>query len=59
ERGWDVLRFDRLGRRLKTAAALGAAAGAGGIGSVVVLRKLRPGRGVKRLAPAQRGGLRI
>ena len=25
QRGWDVLRFDRLGRRLKTAAALGAA----------------------------------
>src|SRR5947209_13838524 len=58
ERGWDVLRFDRLGRRLKTAAALGAAAGAGGIGSVVVLRRLRPARGLKRLAPAQRGALR-
>jgi HAD superfamily hydrolase (TIGR01490 family) len=42
ERGWDVLRFDRLGRRLKTAAALSAAAGAGGIGSVVVARRLRP-----------------
>jgi HAD superfamily hydrolase (TIGR01490 family) len=57
ERGWDVLRFDRLGRRLKTAAALGAAAGAGGIGSVVVLRRLRPARGLRRLTPAQRGGL--
>ncbi len=42
ERGWEVLRFDRLGRRLKTAAALGAAAGAGGIGTVVALRRLRP-----------------
>ncbi len=41
ERGWDVLRLDRLGRRLKTAVALGAAAGAGGIGSVVVLRRVR------------------
>jgi HAD superfamily hydrolase (TIGR01490 family) len=59
ERGWDVLRFDRLGRRLKTAVALGAAAGAGGIGSVVVLRRLRPARGVGRPAPAQRGGLSI
>jgi HAD superfamily hydrolase (TIGR01490 family) len=49
ERGWDVLRFDRLGRRLKTAAALGAAAGAGGIGSVLVLRRLRPPRGARRL----------
>jgi HAD superfamily hydrolase (TIGR01490 family) len=54
ERGWDVLRFDRLGRRLKAAAALGAAAGAGGIGSVVVLRRLRPPRGVRRIASAQR-----
>ncbi|HTU95703.1 MAG TPA: HAD-IB family hydrolase [Solirubrobacteraceae bacterium] len=55
ERGWDVLRFDRLGRRLKTAVALGAAAGAGGMGTVVALRRLRPPRGVKRLgAAAQR-----
>jgi HAD superfamily hydrolase (TIGR01490 family) len=55
ERGWDVLRFDRLGRRLKTAAALGAAAGAGGIGSMVVVRRLRPSRRWRRIAPAQRG----
>ena len=59
ERGWDVLRFDRLGRRLKTAAALGAAAGAGGIGSVVVVRRIRPSRRLKRIASAQRGALRI
>jgi HAD superfamily hydrolase (TIGR01490 family) len=58
ERGWDVLRFDRLGRRLKTAAALGAAAGAGGIGTVVALRRLRPPRRLKRVAAsAQRTGL--
>ena len=58
ERGWDVLRFERLGRRLKTAAALGAAAGAGGIGTVMALRRLRPPRGVRRLASsAQRAGL--
>ena len=31
QEGWEVLRFDRLGRRLKTGAALaGAAAAAGG-----------------------------
>jgi HAD superfamily hydrolase (TIGR01490 family) len=59
ERGWDVLRFDRLGRRLKTAAALGAAAGAGGIGSVVVVRRIRPSRRLKRIASAQRSALRI
>ena len=58
ERGWDVLRFDRLGRRLKTAAALGAAAGAGGIGTVLALRRLRPPRRLRRLAAsAQRTGL--
>jgi HAD superfamily hydrolase (TIGR01490 family) len=58
ERGWDVLRFDRLGRRLKTAAALGAAAGAGGVGTVFALRRLRPPRKVRRLvASAQRTGL--
>jgi HAD superfamily hydrolase (TIGR01490 family) len=53
ERGWDVLRFDRLGRRLKTAAALGAAAGAGGIGGVVAVRRLRP-RGARRVRTASR-----
>jgi HAD superfamily hydrolase (TIGR01490 family) len=53
ERGWDVLRFDRLGRRLKTAVALGAAAGAGGIGGVVAVRHLRPRR-VRRVRPASR-----
>jgi HAD superfamily hydrolase (TIGR01490 family) len=59
ERGWDVLRFERLGRRLKTAAALGAAAGAGGIGTVVALRRLRPPRAVKRAASsAQRAATR-
>jgi HAD superfamily hydrolase (TIGR01490 family) len=52
ERGWDVLRFDRLGRRLKTAAALGAAAGAGGIGGVAVVRRMRP-RSTRR-PPARR-----
>jgi HAD superfamily hydrolase (TIGR01490 family) len=57
ERGWDVLRFDRLGRRLKTAAALGAAAGAGGIGTVAALRRLRPPGRVKGLAAsAHRAG---
>lgn len=50
ERGWDVLRFDRLGRRLKAVAALGAAAGAGGIGGVAAFRRLRP-RGRELPAP--------
>ena len=36
--GWEVLRFDRLGRRLKAGAALASAVLAGGIGSAVVTR---------------------
>jgi HAD superfamily hydrolase (TIGR01490 family) len=33
--GWEILRLDRLGRRLKIAVALSAAATLGGLGSVV------------------------
>jgi HAD superfamily hydrolase (TIGR01490 family) len=45
EQGWGVLRFDRLGRRLKTTAALaGAAAAAGGIGTVAVIGRARRAR---------------
>ncbi len=36
EREWEVLRFDRLGRRLKTAIALAGAAVAGGVGSAAL-----------------------
>jgi HAD superfamily hydrolase (TIGR01490 family) len=36
ENGWEVLRFDRLGRRLKAVGALGAAAVAGALGSVAL-----------------------
>jgi HAD superfamily hydrolase (TIGR01490 family) len=35
EEGWEVLRLDRLGRRLKVLAALGGVAALGGLGSVV------------------------
>jgi HAD superfamily hydrolase (TIGR01490 family) len=35
EEGWEVLRLDRLGRRLKMLAALGGVAALGGLGSVV------------------------
>jgi hypothetical protein len=41
--GWEVLRFERLGRRLKAAAALAGAAAAGGIGSAA----LAGGRGAR------------
>jgi HAD superfamily hydrolase (TIGR01490 family) len=53
--GWAVLRFDRLGRRLKTAVALAAAAAAGGAGSAVLARRLRP-EGVRRLTAHRRPG---
>jgi HAD superfamily hydrolase (TIGR01490 family) len=36
ENAWEVLRFERLGRRLKAAAALGGAAVAGGAGSAAL-----------------------
>ena len=38
EQGWEVLRFDRLGRRLKAAAGLAGAALAGGVASAAVAR---------------------
>jgi HAD superfamily hydrolase (TIGR01490 family) len=41
--GWEVLRFERLGRRLKAAVALAGAAAAGGIGSAA----LAGGRGAR------------
>ncbi len=50
ERGWAVMRFDRLGRRLKAAAALSTVAAAGGAASVVLVRRLRPPPRLKRLA---------
>jgi HAD superfamily hydrolase (TIGR01490 family) len=56
EEGWEVLRFDRLGRRLKAAIALAGAAVAGGIGSAALgarrghLIRGRKGR-LRRVAP--------
>ncbi|MEA2283560.1 MAG: hypothetical protein QOK21_4167 [Solirubrobacteraceae bacterium] len=38
EHGWETLRFDRLGRRLRVVGAAGVAALAGGLGSVAVSR---------------------
>jgi HAD superfamily hydrolase (TIGR01490 family) len=44
EEGWEVMRFDRLGRRLRVgAAALGAAA-VGGLGTKAVQRRTAPRR---------------
>jgi len=40
--GWEVLRFDRLGRRLKLAGSFVAVAAAGGVGGVVAQGRARP-----------------
>jgi HAD superfamily hydrolase (TIGR01490 family) len=56
ERGWDVLRLDRLGSRLRTAAAFGAAAGTGAAGSYVAARARRRAR--RRLTESLRRGRR-
>jgi HAD superfamily hydrolase (TIGR01490 family) len=39
--GWEVLRFDRLGRTLKTAAGVAVTAAAGGLGTATVVRRRR------------------
>ncbi|MGI8945239.1 MAG: HAD family hydrolase [Thermoleophilaceae bacterium] len=45
--GWQVMRFDKLGRRLRIAAALGAVTLAGGAGGYLAGRvRGRPGRGL-------------
>ncbi len=42
--GWEVLRFERLGRRLRVVGAAGVAAALGGLGSVVLSRRSVPAR---------------
>jgi hypothetical protein len=44
ERGWEVVRLDRLGRRLWLVAALGGAAVGGGAGAVVLSGRRRGSR---------------
>jgi HAD superfamily hydrolase (TIGR01490 family) len=55
--GWAVLRFDRLGRRLKAGAALAGAAAAGGIGTAALAARARAARAAG--PPAARGGGRL
>jgi HAD superfamily hydrolase (TIGR01490 family) len=42
--GWEVLRFERLGRRLRVAGAATVAAALGGLGSLVLARRSAPPR---------------
>jgi HAD superfamily hydrolase (TIGR01490 family) len=44
DEGWEVMRFERLGRRLRVASAATLAAGIGGLGSVVIRRRSAPPR---------------
>src|SRR5215218_5303879 len=44
EEGWRIMRFDKLGRRLKVAVGAGAVALVGGGGGFVVARMRRPRR---------------
>jgi HAD superfamily hydrolase (TIGR01490 family) len=41
DEGWEILRFDRLGRQIKTGLALAGAAAAGGIGSAAIATRAR------------------
>lgn len=49
--GWEILRFDRLGRQLKALVAVSGAAAAGGIGSAAIAMRAR-----RRDGPARRLG---
>ena len=55
DEGWEVMRFDRLGRRLKTAVGLAGAAAAGGIGSAVLATRARRRTLVGGLPSIRRG----
>jgi HAD superfamily hydrolase (TIGR01490 family) len=61
EQGWEILRFERLGRRLKAAVALTGAAVAGGIGSAALAARSRAGRveRVRRKLPPGRPSSRV
>ncbi len=48
EEGWEVVRFETLGRRLKLVGAIAVAAAAGGVGRVVVRRAEPPSRRLPR-----------
>jgi phosphoserine phosphatase len=50
QEGWQILRFDRLRRRLRVAAMLTVAAAAGGAGSVALVGRTRASNARSRLA---------
>jgi HAD superfamily hydrolase (TIGR01490 family) len=52
--GWEVLRFERLGRRLRVLGAAGVAAALGGLGSAVLSRRSQPARRRANVVPLLR-----
>jgi HAD superfamily hydrolase (TIGR01490 family) len=44
DEGWEILRFERLGRRIRVAGAAVVAAAAGGLGSIALQRRSSPPR---------------
>jgi HAD superfamily hydrolase (TIGR01490 family) len=58
EHGWEILRFDRLSRRLKAVGGLGGAALAGAAGSVALAARGRRRRVRPRVVGVSRGLLR-
>jgi HAD superfamily hydrolase (TIGR01490 family) len=52
--GWEVLRFECLGRRLRVAGAAGLAAGLGGLGSIMLSRRYAPPRRRANVVPLRR-----
>jgi HAD superfamily hydrolase (TIGR01490 family) len=57
DEGWDVLRFERLGRRLKAAVGIAAAAVTGGVGSAALIARGRR-RTLSDAVPSVRRGRR-
>jgi phosphoserine phosphatase len=54
EEGWEVMRFERLGRRLRVLGAAGVAAALGGLGSAVLSRRSAPPRRRAPVIPLRR-----
>ena len=52
--GWEVLRFERLGRRLRVVGAAAVAATLGGLGSIVLSRRSAPPRRRAVVIPLRR-----
>jgi hypothetical protein len=52
--GWEVLRFEKLGRRLRVAGAAGLAAALGGLGSAVLSRRSTPPRRLPNVVALRR-----